>query len=446
MKIAVIGTGYVGLVTGTCLAEHGNNIICVDANPKVIELLNSGEIPIEEDGLKELVERNVQSGNLTFTTNLQEAVLQSNITFICVGTPSADDGSADLTYVYAVAEEIGNAIEKSSGEKLHIIVDKSTVPVGTGDEVEHIIKNKTNKKICVVSNPEFLAEGRAVKDSMFPSRVVIGTDNEEARETLTRLYSTFFRNTGEQGKILYMNRIEAELTKYAANSLLATKISFMNDIANLCEIVGADVTNIKVGIGSDPRIGSSFLYPSLGYGGSCFPKDVKAILHIASKRGYNLAIIKATHEINERQKEILFKKILKYFGEDLQGKTFAVWGLAFKAGTDDIRESAALVIISKLLEKGAKIKVHDPKAMKKINETFEDKIEYYDRKYDAAKGSDALIVCTEWNTFRNPDFDELKSLLKQPVIFDGRNLYDPKEMERLGFDYFGIGRGKSIEY
>ena len=443
MRIGIVGIGYVGLTSAACLAEHGNKVTCVDIDPQVVELLNSGNIHIHEDGLQKIVDRNVKNGDLKFTTDFKSAVTNSDVTFLCVGTPSAEDGSADLSYVYKAAEQVGDAIEASSNGKLHIVVDKSTVPVGTGDEVEKIIRKKTSKNFCVISNPEFLAEGRAVKDFMSPSRVIIGTDNDEAKEIMTRIYSPFLRVTGTQGRILYMGRKEAELTKYVANSMLATKVSFMNDVANLCDVLGANVSNIRLGIGSDPRIGNKFLYPSAGYGGSCFPKDVKAILNTAKKNNYDLQVIKAVHEVNEKQKEVVANKVINYF-KDVKGKTFAIWGLAFKANTDDVRESAALVIIDKLLSAGAKIKVYDPKAMDKTKQVFGDKIEYGEKKYEILENSDALIVCTEWTQFRSPDFDEIKTLLNNPVIFDGRNLYELKQMEEHGIEYFGIGRGKGL--
>jgi len=442
MKICVIGTGYVGLVAGTCFAESGNRVICVDIDEAKIEGLKNGIIPIYEPGLKEMVLRNVEEGRLSFTTDLAAAVKTSLISFIAVGTPPGEDGSADLKYVLDVARNIGRHME---GFK--IIVDKSTVPVGTADLVRAAIQEELairneNFEFDVVSNPEFLKEGAAIDDFMKPDRVVIGTDNVRTAEIMKELYSPFLRRTN---RFIVMDIRSAEMTKYAANAMLATRISFMNQIANLCERMGADVANVREGIGSDSRIGFDFLFPGVGYGGSCFPKDVQALMKTAAANNYDFVILKAVEEANERQKLVLADKVLAHFGghstdKPLAGKTFAVWGLSFKPRTDDMREAPSIVTINRLLELGATIKAHDPEAIKEARKVFGDRITYGTHRHEILEGADALIIVTEWNEYRNPDFDLLQEKLKTPVIFDGRNLFEPKRMSHLGFTYYSIGR------
>lgn len=439
MKLTVVGTGYVGLVTGTCFAEMGNDVICVDKDKRKIDMLNNGKIPIWEPGLEEMVIRNYNEGRLSFTTFIKEAVENSDMCFIAVGTPPGKDGSADLKYVFEVAADIGKYM---NGYK--IIVDKSTVPVGTADLVKSEIEKSLKKrgkdyKFDVVSNPEFLKEGSAIEDSMKPDRVVVGTDNPEVSEIIRELYSPFART---HEKLIIMSVRSAEMTKYASNAMLATKISFMNDIANLCELMGADVSEVRHGIGSDARIGYKFIYPGVGYGGSCFPKDVKALIKMADKAGSKARVLQAVEDVNEDQKKVLLKKVKEYFGEDLKGLTFAIWGLSFKPKTDDMREAPSITIIKGLLKAGAAIQAYDPVAMNEANRVLGDnpKIKYTRGNYDALKGADALLLITEWFQFRYPDFDRVKNLLKQPVIFDGRNQYNPKELKELGFEYFGIGR------
>ncbi len=442
MRIAVVGTGYVGLVAGTCFADAGNDVICVDNDKNKIDMLNSGQVPIYEPGLEEMVRRNVEQDRLKFTTDIQNAVEKSHIIFIAVGTPPKEDGSADLQHVLAVAKDIGTYM---NGFK--IVVNKSTVPVGTADKVKEEIKKHTQHDFAVVSNPEFLKEGAAIEDFMKPDRVVVGTDREDVAETMRNLYAPFVR-TGKP--IIIMDIRSAELTKYAANSMLATKISFINEIANLCEKVGADVEMVRKGIGADRRIGPYFIFPGTGYGGSCFPKDVKAIIRTANEHGMHLRILEAVEEVNNRQKTILIDKILNYFNDDLQGKTFTVWGLAFKPNTDDMREAPAIPLIRTLVEKGAKVNAHDPEALKEAEWRFEDilgkGLTLFKKRYDALENSDALVIMTEWNEFREPDFYLIKEMLSTPVIFDGRNLYDPKRMARLGIDYFPIGRPPSTKF
>lgn len=441
MNICVIGAGYVGLVAGTCFADSGNDVICVDIDSKKIEKLNKGEIPIYEPGLEELVKRNAKDGRLQFTTDLADAVKKSLVCFIAVGTPPGEDGSADLKYVLEAARGIARAMD---GYRL--VVDKSTVPVGTVDKVKTAIKEEIAKRgkdyeFDVVSNPEFLKEGAAIDDFMKPDRVVIGADSEKAKEIMRELYEPFVR-TGKP--ILFMDVKSAEVTKYAANAMLATKISFINEVANLCEIVGADINNVRKGIGHDRRIGFEFLFPGVGYGGSCFPKDVQAIIKSAGEYGYDMKILKSVEDVNCRQKGILVDKILKHFGgrgnKSLKGKIIGVWGLSFKPKTDDMREAPSITIINKLLEAGAKIKVHDPEAMDEAKKLFGNKIEYIQDNYEVVKDSDALVVITEWNEFRRPNFEKIKNLMKTPVVFDGRNIYDPHEMKNMGFTYYGIGR------
>ena len=439
MKLAVIGTGYVGLVTGTCFAEMGNNVICVDNDGEKINLLNNGEIPIWEPGLEDMVYRNSNEKRLNFTTDIKNAVENSDICFIAVGTPSDEDGSADLQYVLAVAEDIATYM---NGYK--VIIDKSTVPVGTADKVKKKVQSILNARkvdytFDIVSNPEFLKEGDAINDSMKPDRVVIGTDSEKCAEIIRELYSPFARS---HEKLIIMSVRSAEMTKYTANAMLATKISFMNDIANLCEIMGADVHEVRHGIGSDSRIGYQFIYPGVGYGGSCFPKDVKALINMAKSVGSKVRILQSVEDVNEDQKKVLVEKVFKYFGENLSGKTFAIWGLSFKPKTDDMREAPSIVIINKLIKAGAKIQAYDPVAINEAKHIFGDNpnITYAEGNYEATKDADALLLVTEWNQFRYPDFAEIKRRLKQPVIFDGRNQYNPKELAEMGFEYFAIGR------
>jgi len=432
MKIAVVGTGYVGLVTGICLAESGNDVICVDIDEEKIGKLNRGEIPFYEPGLEELFERNVKEGRLCFTTNLEEGVQKSLLIFIAVGTPPREDGSADLRAVFAVAEGIGKAM---NGYK--IITTKSTVPVGTTRRVKEIISSLTKHEFDVVSNPEFLKEGNALNDFMKPDRVVIGVEDVRVAEIMKELYAPFVRT---ENPIIVMDIESAEMTKYAANALLATKISFMNEIANLCELVGADVEMVRKGVGADKRIGYQFLFPGVGYGGSCFPKDVKALIKTAEDCGYELKIAKAVDEVNFAQRERFFQKIYNHFKGDLEGRKIAVWGLAFKPGTDDMREAPSITVVNRLLEHGAKVHVHDPKANSAAKSLFGNRIFYYNDYYEPLDGADALVLVTEWPEFRNPDFERMKGLMKSPVLFDGRNIYNPAKLRKMGFVYYGIGR------
>jgi len=433
MKIAVVGTGYVGLVLGACLAENGNTVACVDKDQSKVDMLKAGHMPIYEPGLEEMVRRNDHEERLTFTTDLPGAVRASTIVFIAVGTPQGEDGSADLQHVMAVARDIGRAINKYT-----VVVDKSTVPVGTAKQVRAVVAKETKHPFAVVSNPEFLKQGAAVEDSMKPDRVVVGFDpgDDKAGEVMRELYAPFTR-TG--APIMMMDTASAELCKYAANAMLATKISFMNEVANLCELVGADVDQVRKAIGADRRIGSSFLFPGVGYGGSCFPKDVKAVMKSASDRGYDFRILGAVDAVNQKQKERLVAKMQQHFG-NLSGKTIALWGLAFKPRTDDMREAPAIPIIERLLEKGARVRAFDPAAAPVAKKIFDDRIALCERSYDALNGADALAIVTEWNEFREPDFEKMKSLLKSPVVFDGRNIYTPEQMRALGFTYFSIGR------
>jgi UDPglucose 6-dehydrogenase len=436
MKIAVIGTGYVGLVAGTCFADTGNEVTCVDVDLEKIKKLNDGIIPIYEPGLHDLVNSNVKEERLSFTTDMKTAVEDSEIIFIAVGTPPDEDGSADLKYVLAVARDIGTYM---NGYK--VVVDKSTVPVGTAEKVAAEIRKHTDLDFAVVSNPEFLKEGAAIDDFLRPDRVVIGTSDPEAAEMMRNLYSPFVRS----GKpIIFMDEKSAELTKYTANAMLATKISFINEIANLCDAVGADVEMVRKGIATDSRIGPYFIYPGTGYGGSCFPKDVQAIARTAKDYGVPLRIVKSVEEANAVQKTVLMKKILQYFGDDLSGKTFAMWGLAFKPKTDDMREAPAIAMIEQLTSRGARVHGHDPEALEEANRIFNGRIDsdltLFRKRYDALENADALIIMTEWNAFREPDFHLIKESLNSPAIFDGRNLYDPKRMKKLGIDYFSVGR------
>lgn len=432
MKIAVIGTGYVGLVTGTCFAESGNDVICVDNNIEKLAKLKAGIVPIYEPGLEILFDRNVSEGRLSFTDSLADAVNFAKIIFLALPTPPREDGSADLKYVLGVSHEIGKIIKDYK-----VIVTKSTVPVGTGDKVEATIADNAKTDFDVVSNPEFLREGFAVNDFMKPERIVIGANTERAEKTMHNLYSPFVRSGNP---VIYMDRRSAEVTKYAANSFLATKISFMNEIANLCEVVGADVDNVRKGIGTDSRIGKRFLFPGVGYGGSCFPKDVSALFKTSQQNNYEFRILDAVMTVNEMQKGILVEKIINRYGSDLSGFKFAVWGLAFKPNTDDIREAPALVIIKRLQDMGAEIIAFDPEAIPSVKEHTDLELNYADGQYDGLQDADALIIVTEWNEFRTPNFDKIKGSLKSPVIFDGRNVYDLEVMEELGFDYYSIGR------
>ena len=432
MNIAVIGTGYVGLVAGACFADMGHSVICVENNPAKLEQLKTGVIPIFEPGLEEMVLNNVERNRLKFIDDLTIAVKSSEICFIAVGTPPTLDGDADLTQVFNVAEEIAKAM---NGYK--IIVNKSTVPVGTAEKVKKVIEANTEHSFDVVSNPEFLKQGSAVDDFLYPDRVIIGAESEKAIQIMNDIYAPFLR-TGNQ--LLLMDIKSAEMTKYAANAFLATKISFMNEIANLCENIGADVDMVRLGISSDERIGNRFLFPGLGFGGSCFPKDIKAIARMGKEFGCRMGLIHEVENINIGQRKHFVNKITKYFGENLSGKTFGVWGLAFKPQTNDMREAPSITIIDLLIEKGAKIQAFDPKAMDTARLCFGDKISYCDTSYDALCQADAMLLLTEWNEFRNPDFDKVKLLLKNPVIFDGRNQYDKDFLKEKGFEYFCIGK------
>jgi len=433
MKIAVVGSGYVGLVLGACLAENGNTVSCVDKDESKVAMLKAGRMPIYEPGLEELVVRNQHEDRLAFTTDLASSVRASTIVFIAVGTPQGEDGAADLQHVLAVARAIGQAIDKYT-----VIVDKSTVPVGTAARVRAAIAAETTQPFSVVSNPEFLKQGAAIEDFMKPDRVVIGVEekDERAAALMKELYGPFTR-TG--APILTMSTESAELCKYAANSILATRISFMNEIANVCELVGADVDHVRKAIGSDRRIGTSFLFPGVGYGGSCFPKDTQALLKSAHDKGYDFKILRAVEDVNDAQKERLVDKIEQHF-VDLSGRTIAIWGLAFKPRTDDMREAPAIPIIERLLARGATVKAYDPAAAPVARGIFGDRVALCDRSYDALEGADALAIVTEWNEFREPDFAKMRALLKTPVVFDGRNIYSPEHMRALGFTYFSIGR------
>ncbi|WP_316830977.1 UDP-glucose/GDP-mannose dehydrogenase family protein [Pedobacter aquatilis] len=432
MKIAVVGTGYVGLVTGTCLAETGNNVICVDINEAKVKKMQEGQVPIYEPGLDLLFHRNIEQGRLHFTTNLAEAINEAQIIFMALPTPPGGDGAADLSYILGAAKDISKIIKDYK-----IIVNKSTVPVGTADKVRAVFKENTTVEVDVVSNPEFLREGVAVEDFMKPDRVVLGTKSERAIKLMTELYGPYVR---QGNPILFMDERSSELTKYAANSFLATKITFMNEVANLCELVGADVDSVRRGIGSDDRIGKRFLFPGIGYGGSCFPKDVQALVKAADENVYDFQILKSVMEVNERQKTILVDKILKYYKNDIAGKHFALWGLAFKPETDDIREAPALYIIDALVRAGATVTVFDPEGMPNVKGVIGDKVKYAENQYEALENADALLIATEWSVFRNPDFDKIESILKNKVIFDGRNLYDLQKMIDLGYYYNSIGR------
>ena len=443
MKLTIIGTGYVGLVTGACFAEMGNTVTCVDVDEKKIEGIKNGVLPIHEPGLEEIVARNFKQGRLQFATSLTDPLAESPVYFIAVGTPPDEDGSADLRYVLAVAADIGRHINSYI-----VVVDKSTVPVGTAEKVRAAIQHqlnlrKVNVPFDVVSNPEFLKEGAAVDDFMRPDRVVVGTDSARARAAMHELYASFMRN---HERILYMGIKEAEMTKYTANAMLAAKISFMNEIASLCDRMGVDVESVRIGIGSDARIGYSFIYPGAGYGGSCFPKDVKALIHMAQEHEFEAKVLLAVEERNQAQKQVLFEKIVARFGRDLSGKTFGLWGLAFKPGTDDMREASSVVLLHALIGAGATVRAYDPVAMKAARREvparwFESgALTLTEYQYDALDGADAMILVTEWKPFRHPDFDMVKKLLRHQLIFDGRNQYEPAQMHALGFEYHGIGR------
>lgn len=437
MKIAIVGTGYVGLVTGTCFAEIGVNVICVDTNSEKIEALKQGIIPIYENGLEEMVNRNAKAGRLQFTTSLESCLNEVDVIFSAVGTPPDEDGSADLSYVLEVARTIGRNMTKYV-----LVVTKSTVPVGTAGKVRMAIQDELDKRgvqidFDVASNPEFLKEGNAVADFMSPDRVVVGVESERAKKLMSKLYKPFLLNNF---RVIFMDIPSAEMTKYAANSMLATRISFMNDIANLCELVGADVNMVRSGIGSDTRIGRKFLYPGIGYGGSCFPKDVKALIKTAEQNGYRMRVLQAVEEVNEKQKSILFEKLQRRFSGDLRDKTIALWGLAFKPETDDMREAPSLILIDKLLNAGCKVRVYDPAAMTECRRRIGDSVCYATDMYDAALDADALMLVTEWKEFRLPSWAVIKKAMRTPVLLDGRNIYEKKEIEELGFTYHCIGK------
>jgi UDPglucose 6-dehydrogenase len=440
MKVVIVGSGYVGLVTGTCFAEVGIDVTCVDIDQKKIDNLNNGVIPIFEPGLEEMIGRNMKKGRISFSTRLDKALQDCEVLFIAVGTPPDKDGNADLQYVLSVARECGRNMKDYL-----LVVTKSTVPVGTSLRVKEIIQEELQKRgvqqdFDVASNPEFLKEGAAIDDFLKPDRIVVGLNSARAEELMKSLYKPFTLNGHP---IIFMDITSAEMTKYAANSMLATRISFMNDIANLCEIVGADINMVRKGIGSDSRIGHKFIYPGIGYGGSCFPKDVKALIGTAEKYNYDLRLLKAVEAVNQDQKLILFHKIMKYFNNDLHNKTIALWGLSFKPQTDDMREAPSLVIIKNLLEQGAKVKAYDPVAMKEASRTLGDTITYSEDQYDALIDADCMVLVTEWPEFKFPNFNIIRKLLNNPIIFDGRNIYDVTEMKRIGFQYFCIGKDTS---
>ena len=436
MKIAVVGTGYVGLVTGTCLAEVGTDVTCIDIDQKKIEGLRNGIMPIYEPGLEAMVVRNHKKGKIHFTTNLVDGIKDCDVAFIAVGTPPDEDGSADLKYVLGVAAEIGKNMNSYG-----VIVTKSTVPVGTAVKVRKAVQDELDKRglqieFDIASNPEFLKEGAAIDDFMKPDRIVVGVNSSSAEDTMCRLYKPFIINGHP---LIFMDIPSAEMTKYAANAMLATRISFMNDIANLCEIMGADVNKVRQGIGSDPRIGSRFIYAGIGYGGSCFPKDVKALIKTAKENGYNMRLLESVEEVNDDQKSVLFDKMMDYFGGDIKGKTIAMWGLSFKPNTDDMREAPSLVIIDKILAAGGKVKAYDPVSTHEAQRILGDSITFCTDPYDAIVGADTLMIITEWSEFKLPDFERIATELKTKVIFDGRNIYDHKELKEMGFDYFCIG-------
>lgn len=437
MKIAIVGTGYVGLVTGTCFAEIGVNVVCVDTNSEKIEALKKGIIPIYENGLEEMVIRNAKAGRLQFTTSLEECLNEVDAVFSAVGTPPDEDGSADLSYVLQVAHTIGQNLQKYV-----LVVTKSTVPVGTADKVRAVIREELERRgvnipFDVASNPEFLKEGNAINDFMSPDRVVVGVDSERAKKIMTKLYKPFLLNNF---RVIFMDIPSAEMTKYAANSMLATRISFMNDIANLCELVGADVNMVRSGIGSDTRIGRKFLYPGIGYGGSCFPKDVKALIKTAEINGYEMRVLRAVEAVNEHQKGVLFDKLQTIFQGSLQGKTIALWGLSFKPETDDMREAPSLILMDKLLKAGCQVQVYDPVAMDECRRRMGEAVRYAKDLYDATLDADALMLLTEWKEFRLPSWAVIKKSMRNPLVLDGRNIYDPGEMEEQGFAYYCIGK------
>ena len=437
MKIVMVGTGYVGLVSGTCFAETGVQVACVDVDEKKINGLNEGIIPIWEPGLEDMVKRNMEKNKISFSTSLKDSLKDAAVVFSAVGTPPDEDGSADLQYVLAVAKEVGQHMSDYL-----VMVTKSTVPIGTAEKVRKVIQDELDKRgvdlpFDVASNPEFLKEGRAIDDFLKPDRIVVGVDTERAEKVMKKLYQPFLLNNHP---VIMMDIPSAEMTKYAANSMLATKISFMNDIANLCEIVGADAKSVRIGIGSDTRIGNKFLYPGAGYGGSCFPKDVQALIRTSDENGHSLEILKAVERVNNRQKSVVYNKLAKHFNHELQGKTFALWGLSFKPNTDDMREAPSLVFIEKMLAEGAKIKAYDPVATEESQRRIGDKITYTEDLYEALIDAEALVVITEWNEFRMPNFKIMERLLKNKVLIDGRNIYEPEELEELGWTYYSIGR------
>ncbi len=433
MKLSVIGTGYVGLVVGTCFAESGNDVICVDNDQKKVRMLKKGISPIFEPGLTDLLKKNIEEKRLSFTTDLVSAIKRTDIIFLALPTPQSEDGSADLQHVLKVVQQIGKAMNG-----YRVIVNKSTVPVGTADRVREMLATETAYEFDVVSNPEFLKEGAAVNDFMKPDRIVIGTRSPRALAIMQDLYAPFVR-TGNP--LIIMDERSSELTKYASNSFLATKVSFMNEVASLCERVGADIDLVRKGMGSDPRIGPQFLFAGIGYGGSCFPKDVAALLNTSITHHHEFEILSAVEAVNKRQKRIIVEKVKKHFRGHVKNKIITIWGLAFKPNTDDVREAPALTIIEALLKEGAQLRVHDPEAMEEMKKRIGTAVRFFDNNYDALKGSEALLLVTEWNEFRRPDFDRIKSLMKSPVIFDGRNVYDPRIMREKGFVYYGIGRG-----
>ena len=432
MNICVIGTGYVGLVAGTCLADVGNNVICVDNNKEKIQELEQGIIPIFEPGLEELINLNTKEGRLTFTSDIKFAVQNSKICFIAVGTPQKEDGSCDLSYFYNAAEQIAENMNEYK-----IIVNKSTVPVGTAEKISNIIKEKTDFDFDIVSNPEFLKQGTAVENFLSPDRVIIGTNSDKAKSVMREIYSPFMRSAD---RIIFMDVKSAEMAKYASNAFLATKISFINEIANICEKVGADIDKVRLGMITDSRIGKQFLYPGIGYGGSCFPKDISSLISISNEAGCDNSILKSVKKTNENQREIFFSKIMHFYKNDIEGKTFAVWGLAFKPKTNDMREAPSVTVINKLLENGAKIQAYDPKAMDNAQKIFTDKISYFNSSYDTLQNADAMILFTEWNEFRYPDLDKMKTLMKKPVIFDARNQYNEEALRQQGFEYIKWGK------
>jgi len=443
LNLAVVGTGYVGLVTGTCFAETGNDVICVDNDTAKVDKLKKGIIPIFEPGLDLLFERNIKDGRLVFTTDLYDAVRKSEIILLCLPTPQDEDGSADLKYILGVADNLGKLFKEEPNLGFKILVDKSTVPVGTSNKVRAAVKKHApNFDFDVASNPEFLREGLAVEDFMKPERVVIGTSNPKTKEVLDQLYEPFVRSGNP---IYFMDEKSAELTKYAANCFLATKISFMNEIANLCELTGAEVDKVRVAVGADSRIGKRFLFPGVGYGGSCFPKDVIALVNTANENKYDFKILKSVVEVNKKQVDLFLQKIINHYTGDIKGKHFAVWGLAFKPNTDDVREAPSINLIKKLIEKGASVSAYDPEAMETGKNALGNKIMYAIHSYDALENADALIIVTEWNEFRNPDFNRIKASLKKPVIFDGRNLYDIEKMHEMSFVYYSVGRSPVLK-